>query len=120
MTHLNASGWAFVLSNLAITMGYVFLAAVVIPRITVRLHRTRWGGIGFFLLCGLHHLDNVFHFLLQGTDRIDHIFVEWHMLLIDVPQAVCVWAFVTGLYIELVKWGPWATQPPGRRYDDEH
>lgn len=101
----------FVLSNVAITLGYVFLAAVVVPRITVRLHRTRWGGIGFFLLCGLHHLDNVFHYLYEPTAEVQHIYVAWHMILVDVPQAVCVWLFVSGLYIEFVRWGPWGAGP---------
>lgn len=112
LTDLNASGWTFVVSNLGITLGYVFLSAFVVPRVTVHLHRTRWGGIGFFLTCGLHHLDNVYHFLFQGSQRVDHVFVQAHMLLIDVPQVVFVWAFVTGLYVELVKWGPWNTASP--------
>lgn len=106
---LDVAGSLFVLSNVIITLGYVFLAAFVVPRVTVRLHRTRLGGVGFFLLCGLHHLDNVFHYLFQSQLPVGQVYTELHMLLIDVPQAICVWMFVTGLYIELVRWGPWRT-----------
>lgn len=106
---MNTSEFLFVVSNLTITLGYVFMAAVVVPRVTVHLGRTRWGGIGFFLTCGLHHLDNVYHLLFQGSARVQDVFPQLHMLLIDVPQAIFVWMFVTGLYVELVRWGPWNT-----------
>lgn len=105
--HLSASGWIFVVANVTIALGYVFLSAIVVPRITIRLWQTRIGGIGFFMLCGLHHLDNVFHLLLQRNETIGRVYPELHMILIDVPQAICVWLFVLGLYIELVRWGPW-------------
>ena len=105
-------GVLFVVSNLAICVGYVFLAAIVMPRITVKLRRTRYGSIGFFLLCGLHHFDQVLHYFFSPMARIEDVYVETHMLLVDVPQAVCVWMFVTGLYVELVKWGPWGDQTP--------
>lgn len=102
----------FVVSNLGITAGYIFLALFVLPRVTVHLVRTKVGGIGFFLLCGLHHLDNTFHLLYQTDLAVGHVFLEWHMLAIDIPQFICVWLFVTGLYVELVKWGPWRTEDP--------
>ncbi|MEO6159142.1 MAG: hypothetical protein ABIQ39_16110 [Ilumatobacteraceae bacterium] len=104
---MSAAGILFVVSNLTITAGYVFLAFAVVPRVTVRLRRTKIGGIGFFLLCGLHHADNVFHYMYQGNETVSRVFAQLHMILIDVPQAIFVWMFVTGLYIELVRWGPW-------------
>lgn len=107
---LDVRGVLFVLSNIVITLGYVFLAAFVVPRVTVRLQRTKIGGVGFFLLCGLHHLDNVGHYLFQSNLSVGSVYTEFHMLIIDVPQAVCVWLFVTGLYIELVRWGPWGLE----------
>jgi hypothetical protein len=33
------------------------------------------------------------------------------MLAIHIPQAIFVWMFVSGLYLELVKWGPWGIDP---------
>lgn len=98
----------FAISNIGITLGYVFLAAVVVPRATVRLNRTRIGGIGFFLLCGLHHLENVAHVLFEPEEPTDHTMLSLHMLVIDIPQMIFVWLFVTGLYLEMVRWGPWA------------
>ena len=56
----------FVASNLGIFMAYVFVAAFVVPRAHLKLKRTRVGGIGFFLLCGLHHLENVGHVPVRG------------------------------------------------------
>lgn len=100
----------FVASNLAIVAGYFFMAAVVIPRVTIRLHRTRIGGIGFFLLCGLHHLENASHYLFTDSEDVRAVYESPHMLAIDVLQAFAVWAFVTGLYLELVRWGPWGTE----------
>lgn len=97
----------FVASNLAITLGYVFLATVVVPRVTARLPRTRYGGIAFFLLCGMHHLENVGHVLFQPTEPVAEVMLSLHMLLIDIPQAIAVWCFVTGLYLEMARWGPW-------------
>lgn len=98
----------FVVSNIGITLGYVFLAAVVVPRVTVRLRRTRIGGVGFFLLCGLHHLEGVAHVLFETDEGVGKVMLSNHMLLIDVPQAIFVWMFVTGLYLEMVRWGPWS------------
>lgn len=110
MTPQTWQAWTFVIANVGIAVGYIFLAAIVMPRITIRLWQTRVGSIGFFTLCGLHHLDNVFHLLLQRNETVGHIYVQAHMLLIDVPQAICVYLFVIGLYIELVKWGPWGEE----------
>jgi hypothetical protein len=101
----------FVASNLVIVLGYVFLAAVVVPRMTIRLNRTRWGGIVFFLTCALTHLDMIYHYVFASGQTISDVYGEPHMLLIHIPQAIAVWAFVTGLYAELVRWGPWGIDP---------
>lgn len=101
----------FIASNIVIVLGYMFLAAVVVPRMTVRLHRTRYGGIVFFLTCAMTHLDMVYHYVFASDEPIGQVYSEWHMLVIHVPQALAVWAFVTGLYLELVKWGPWGVDP---------
>lgn len=99
-----------VIANVGITLGYVFLAAFVVPRITLRLWRTRLGGVGFFLLCGLHHLDNAAHLVLDPHAMVEHMMLNNFMLLIDVPQVICVWLFVSGLYVEVAQWGPWGEE----------
>lgn len=99
----------FVASNIVIVLGYMFLSLFVVPRVTVHLTRTKVGGVVFFATCGLHHLENIFHVLFQPLEANRHTMTQFHMLLIDVPQAVAVWLFVSGLYLEVVRWGPWAT-----------
>lgn len=112
MNSVDAAGVLFLVENLGIFAGYVFLAAVVVPRVTVRLHRTRVGGILFFFTCGLTHLEQALHYLYAGEVFRDFA-TSWHMLLIHTVQVVSVWMFVTGLYLELVRWGPWAAQHNG-------
>lgn len=99
----------FVASNVVIVLGYMFLALFVVPRVTVHLNRTKIGGVVFFATCGLHHLENIFHVLYQPLEANRDTLTALHMLLIDVPQALAVWLFVSGLYLEVVRWGPWAT-----------
>jgi hypothetical protein len=98
----------FITSNFVIFLGYCFLAVFVVPMAAVRLWVTRIGGMLFFLLCGLHHLENVAHLVYTPEQRASEVYTSVHMLLIDVPQAGAVWAFVIGLYLEAVKWGPWS------------
>lgn len=107
------AGALFVASNLAIMLGYIFLASIVVPRVPVKLLRTKLGGVGFFSLCGLHHLDQVLHYVFQPAAQIQDVYTELHMVGLDIPQAVCVWMFVTGLYIEMVRWGPWGQETAG-------
>lgn len=108
MTDVDTRGLLFILCNVTIFAGYVFLAAVVVPRATARLWRTRVGGIGFFFTCGLTHLEQALHYLYGNNEVFSRMAVEWHMMAIHLVQAVCVWMFVTGLYLEMVRWGPWA------------
>jgi len=96
----------FILSNLVIVGGYVFIGVRVVPAATVRLRRTRIGGIGFFLLCAGTHLHMAWH-AFTDPDYAAHA-TTWHVLGIHVVQAAAVWAFVIGLYIEAGRWGPWA------------
>lgn len=96
----------YVLSNVGITLGYIFLAVAVVPRVRLHLKRTLAGGVGFFVLCGLHHLLGVFDVLFMGHTGMREGMLDIQMLVVDIPQVVAVWLFVTGLYIELVRWGP--------------
>ena len=41
------------------------------------------------------------------TCRLRDVLLSTHMLLMDGPQVFCVVAFVMGLYVEAVRWGPW-------------
>jgi hypothetical protein len=101
----------FLMANIAISFGYFYLAAFVIPSIRVQLMRTKIGGASFLFLCALTHLDMAFSGLFHPHMTMGEMAVQWHMLAIHLPQAVCVWMFVTGLYIEVGRWS--------RRPDDE-
>lgn len=108
--------YVFVLANVLITAGYLFLALVVVPKVSIQLLRTKIGGIGFFLLCGATHL----HMAAAAiTDDSGHTYsaasTSWWMLAIHVPQAICVWLFVTGLYIEIGDFGLLRTKEAVRR-----
>lgn len=106
----------FILANVLITAGYVFLALGVVPRVDVKLLRTKIGGIGFFLLCGMTHLNMAWMAMMQDDS---HTYSEgstsWLMLAIHIPQAICVWLFVTGVYIEIGDFGLLRTKEDAQR-----
>ncbi len=101
----------FILSNAAIVAGYVFLAAFVVPKITaVTLKRTLIGGCGFLITCAMHHALNILHLAFFPNETIQESLHSGLMLAIDIPQAIFVWMFVTGLYVEVRNnWSPWTT-----------
>ncbi len=109
--------WLFALENFTITAGYLFVAARVAPlflrKVGVGYWSTRIGGIGFFLLCGLTHLQHGLMALFGGSGK--DMAAEPVSHLIHAPQAVAVWMFVIGLYLELtdVNWTLREPRAPG-------
>ena len=91
---------AMVAANVGIFLGYVFVAAVVMPAMPVRLLVTKIGGALFFITCGLTHLELAIHSLREPPAAS---LVSWHMLVIHSVQVVAVWLFIAGLYQEFVK-----------------
>lgn len=114
----------FIAENIGIVLGYLFLALYVVPKATVKLRRTKFGGIGFFVTCAMTHFDQALHTWINPDEAYRHIASEWHMLLIHGAQVVFVWLFVTGLYLEYVRWGPWPTpttwEQESAKTDQEH
>lgn len=106
------ASWLFALENLAICAGYLFVAVKVAPlfmrKVGVRYWWTKVGGIGFFLLCGLTHGEMAWRALFDHGMPV--MVTELHAHLIHAPQAVCVWMFVIGLYVELTDI-PWSGPP---------
>lgn len=98
-TDLTPAEWLFAFANLGIASGYLFITLAVAPHFTVRLARTRYGGMLFFLTCGLTHLEFAWH-TFDGAGIPFAELTSWHMMVIHVVQVVAVWLFVTGLYIE--------------------
>lgn len=97
--------FAFAIVNVTITVGYLWLSVVVLPNLPLRLARTKIGGVGFFLLCGLTHTHMAVGVLIHPQMSVVEMATSWLSLAIHVPQAVCVWMFVTGMYIEIGYWG---------------
>ncbi len=95
----------FVLANLTIALAYLWLALAVLPSIPVKLTRTKIGGVGFFLLCGLTHAVMAISSILHPGMSMSEMATSWYSLAIHIPQAIAVWMFVTGLYIEIAHWG---------------
>lgn len=90
---------AFFISNIAIFLGYAFVAVFVMPHFPVKLKKTKFGGVVFFITCGLTHIEHALHTFDGGQyERGD--LLSWHMIIIHVIQAISVWFFVTGLYEE--------------------
>lgn len=108
----------FVLANVAITAGYLFLAGAVIPKVRIRRLITRVGGIGFFVLCGITHLEMAWMAIASSdTHRYADVSVTWWMMGVHIPQAICVWLFVTGIYMEL---GDFAAMTTRAERAEEH
>jgi hypothetical protein len=103
------ASWFFALENLTICAGYLFVAVAVAPlflrKVGVRSWATKLGGVGFFLLCGLTHLQMALKALFSPAGH-ESMVTHWWMHAIHGPQAIAVWVFVVGLYIELtdVNW----------------
>ncbi len=95
----------FIVANLTITAGYIFVAFWVVPKVRIQLKRTLIGGVGFFVLCGLTHIDMALSAIFGENMTMLQMATSWHGLAIHIPQAFAVWMFVTGLYIELGSFG---------------
>lgn len=89
----------FIIANLAITAGYLFVAFKIAPNFKVTKWYTKIGGVLFFLLCGMTHLQMAYH-AWSGTH---HSYTSWVSLAIHIPQSIAVWMFVYGIYVELIK-----------------
>ncbi len=88
--------WLFYISNVVIVAGY-FMAALLITRRKSFAKDISWrawvAGLSFFALCGATHADLAYHALfnlpiIRGGD------LDPHWLIIHVPQAVSIWAFL--------------------------
>ena len=88
------------LADASIIMGYLYIAGFVAPKLLVRLKRTIYGGIAFFLLCAMTHGHEVVDALVYGPSRsLTHVAF---MFVLCVAQAVAVWTFISGLNAEFI------------------
>jgi len=74
--------------------GYFAIAALILPRIQLEetsprfVRAFRYGGIAFFLGCGLTHTHIAYHALADDRDA------EWHEIVFHLMQVFGVWLFV--------------------------
>lgn len=88
----------FIIANLVITAGYLFVALRIAPYFKVTYLYTKIGGIFFFILCGLTHAQMAYY----AWTQTHHDYTSWVSLAIHIPQAIAVWMFVLGLYREFI------------------
>lgn len=93
--------FAFVLANLAITMGYLTLGLGLIPRIPTAKASTRIAGAALFLFSAALHLDlSMLALFGQARQTFQEIASTWPIVLLCLAQAISVGVFVSGRYIE--------------------
>lgn len=88
----------FALLNFGITLGYLFVAVAVIPHMALSRMWVRAAAVGFFVTCGITHMEMAVYALLNQH----HIFTTFTVVNHSV-QVIAVWAFVIGLYLEFIK-----------------
>jgi hypothetical protein len=97
------SGWIFYVSNLVIVSGYLFASLLITRRkgLAKGMSLRAWlAGLSFFLLCGLTHVELAFHaFFNLRVINLDGT-VDWHMLVIHIPQAASIWTFLWAMQLE--------------------
>lgn len=97
---LSASQVWFLIENVLILAGYVFVALKVAPILPVRLV-TRVGAVAFFVTCTLTHLEQAIHTLYSRGTTWGELASEAHMQVVHIPQAIAVWTFVSFFYFDL-------------------
>lgn len=90
----------FCFANACIVAGYGFVAIRVVPLLPVRAI-TRYGAMVFFLMCALTHMDQIVHTLGNQSETWGEISGQAHMLFIHLPQALAVWVFAVGFFLDL-------------------
>lgn len=91
-------GHTAAIAGLVIVLSYWLIAVGVMPFFSTPRSMTRVGGVYFFMLCGLTHLEMSGHYLADDDLEVDGDLSSMHMAAIMIPQAVAVLMFAAGLY----------------------
>jgi hypothetical protein len=100
--------FVFVLENIGVLAAYLFMGFAIVPRVAINLRRTRYGGMAFFLSSGASRLVMAGQAVLEPQRQYGSWAATWTMIIIHGVQVTSAIAFMTGLYLEFVQWGPWA------------
>ncbi len=88
----------FFASNLVIVSGYLTASLLISRRKgpAAQMSRVTWfAGLSFFALCGLTHIELALHGLFEvPMVAPENGAIPWHVMLVHIPQAVSIWAFL--------------------------
>jgi hypothetical protein len=79
-----------------------------VPKVAINLGRTRYGGMIFFVSSGASRIVMAAQAVVDPHRQYGSWAATWLMLIVHGVQVVSAVAFVSGLYLEFVAWGPWA------------
>jgi hypothetical protein len=100
--------YVFVLENLGVFVAYLVIGFGIVPRVAIHLRRTRHGGMWFFASSGASRIAMAGQAVISQHRSYGSWAATWLMIVIHGVQVVSATAFVSGLYLEFVHWGPWA------------
>lgn len=100
--------YLFVVENLGVLVAYLVIGFGIVPKVAIHLHRTRYGGMAFFAASGASRVVMAAQAAFDPDRSYGSWAATWLMILIHGVQLVSALAFVSGLYLEFVAWGPWA------------
>lgn len=103
----DASTFLYALADISTTLGCIFLGIYVMPLTRLKLRITKVGGVGFFVLSALVHFGQALRTLFRPGRTYGEASYQPATVIVHVALAVCLWLFICGLYIELVRWAPW-------------
>lgn len=100
--------YVFVAENIGVFIAYLVIGFAIVPKVAINLGRTRYGGVIFFASSGASRIAMAVQALVDPHRAYGSWAATWLMLIIHGIQLVSATAFVSGLYLEFVAWGPWA------------
>lgn len=92
---------AYGIFNLGIALSYLVIAMTVLPHINVNRFWVTVSAILFFATCAFTHADMAAHSFYNRWPE----YPEMHAFINHAVQVVAAWAFMVGLYLEVVKDG---------------
>lgn len=91
----------FIIANLFVAAAYGFIGALIAPKFALpkdisrrakdarRMVYARHAALLFFLMCAIDHLHRAGHAYWNPSPYL----LSWHMVIVDVVQAIAGWAF---------------------------
>lgn len=100
--------YVFVVENLGVLVAYLTIGFGIVPKVAIHLPRTRYGGMIFFGSSAASRVVMAGQAAFDPHRSYGSWAATWTMIIIHGVQVISAVAFVSGLYLEFVQWGPWA------------